>query len=282
MKTSYVAAHSSKEEESQLMEKARMGDVRALNTLLSLYAPLVRKTARSVAKKGATNYVSFEDLIQEGTLGLWEALGRYAEEYGASFETYAIRRIRGSMIDLLRKNSTGGRSLRVAIRVMEEARTQLEHTLLRRPTLTEWKHALPKNLQERFEEIRIFWFEGVTLSLMQADADGDEFETLLLVADEGRSVEDALIDREEENSKELLLLVEQALACLDERGKKIIFWRYQVPKEESRTLFELSEEFCVTESRICQLEARALATMRRYLRVCYRDEVKEVLRKVAR
>lgn len=96
--------------------------------VLAQYAPLVRRLGlQLVAKMPAS--VDLDDLIQAGMIGLMDAAGRYKEDQGAQFETYATQRIRGAMLDELRSNDWLPRSLRKTSREVELAVHQVEQRL---------------------------------------------------------------------------------------------------------------------------------------------------------
>jgi RNA polymerase sigma factor for flagellar operon FliA len=93
--------------------------------LIMQYAPLVKRIAYHLMARLPAS-VQADDIIQNGMLGLIDAVGRYEEGLGAQFETYAVQRIRGAMLDGLRENDWLPRSLRRDMRRIETAVTQLE------------------------------------------------------------------------------------------------------------------------------------------------------------
>ena len=109
--------------------------------LISQYAPLVKRLAFHLMAKLPAS-VQVDDLIQNGMIGLLDALGRFEEGLGAQFETYAVQRIRGSMLDGLRENDWLPRGVRREMRRVEAAIQQLEHQLGRQPGEQELADAL--------------------------------------------------------------------------------------------------------------------------------------------
>jgi len=108
------------------------GKVATSSEVLTQYAPLVRRLAlQLIAKLPAS--VDLDDLIQAGMIGLMDAAGRYKEDQGAQFETYASQRIRGSMLDELRNNDWLPRSMRKTSREVEHAVHEVEQQLGRAP-----------------------------------------------------------------------------------------------------------------------------------------------------
>lgn len=272
----------SREEVCTLIEDARKGNKRAEKRIFDAYARLVRKIAQRLARRGIANYVPFDDLEQEGTLGLWDAIKRFEPQTGALFEAYATHRIRGAMLDAVRGQSSVSRTMARAARDAESIRMRLAHELLREPTLVEWKAALPAGLREKFEEIRIFQQGNEPQSLTQINDTHDVSLEELVATNEGRSIEDEIEAGEEQRySEAFYLALKRACSRLDEREKEIIFWRYQAPEDEILSLADLGRRLGVSESRVCQLEAQALKAIRRYLRMCYREEVAEELEKIS-
>ena len=101
--------------------------------LVTHYAPLVKRIAYHLMAKLPAS-VQVDDIIQNGMIGLLDAISRYEEGLGAQFETYAVQRIRGSMLDGLRENDWLPRSLRRDMRRIEGAIHELEQTHGRPPT----------------------------------------------------------------------------------------------------------------------------------------------------
>src|SRR5660397_78304 len=101
--------------------------------LLTAHAPLVKKMAH-LLKERLPASVDVDDLIQAGMIGLLDAVSRYEEVHGAQFETYAMQRIRGSMIDELRHSDWLPRGIRQNMRKVEAAMNQLEQRMERPPS----------------------------------------------------------------------------------------------------------------------------------------------------
>lgn len=243
-----------KEDEWQLIQQAAKGDGRAFEKLLTAYRRRVRSIAAEFASRGTSAFIPTEDLVQEGEIGLWSAVQRYDVRGGASFITYAATRIRGAMLDALRRNSSRSRASIVSEQAIEGAYTRLAHTLLREPTLAEWKKVLPKDLRKDLDKIASSRAGNNPLSLSETDEDS----------------KNALCRYcESELSEAVSLVLEQALDGLDERQREIIRRRYFVPDDETWSLSELGQQFGLTESRICQVEAQAIAKLRTYMHAHY-------------
>ena len=117
------------------------------SNLVEAYAPLVKRIAFQLMSKLPAS-VDVDDLIQNGMMGLLDALGRYEQGLGAQFETYAAQRIRGAMLDGLRENDWLPRSLRRDMRRIESAIHSLEQQFGRQPSETELAQSLDMPLED--------------------------------------------------------------------------------------------------------------------------------------
>jgi RNA polymerase sigma factor for flagellar operon FliA len=135
--------------------------------LVTQYAPLVKRIAYHLMAKLPAS-VQVDDIIQNGMLGLLDAIGRYEEGLGAQFETYAVQRIRGAMLDGLRENDWLPRSLRRDMRRIETAIHSLEQHYGRHPSEQELADSLSMTLaeyQKMLQEARgyqLVYFEDFT------------------------------------------------------------------------------------------------------------------------
>jgi RNA polymerase sigma factor for flagellar operon FliA len=121
--------------------------VLAKDQQIAHYMPLVRRIAYLLMARLPAS-VDVDDLIQNGLIGLLDALERYEEGLGAQFETYAVQRIRGAMLDGLRENDWMPRSVRREMRRVEEAIRTLEHERGRPPSEKELADALGLSLAD--------------------------------------------------------------------------------------------------------------------------------------
>lgn len=218
--------------------------------LVQRFVPLVKRIAYHLMARLPPS-VQFEDLVQNGMLGLLDAIDRYQEGFGAQFETYATQRVRGAMLDGLRENDWLPRNLRRELRRIEVAINQLEHAHGRAPTERELADALGMTLadyQKTLQDAR-----GHQLVYLEDFAgEGDEdFLDRHLPSAEGDPA-DLFAER---SLKELLV---QAIALLPEREKLMMALYY----EQDLNLKEIGEVMGVTESRVCQLHSQAIARLR--------------------
>ncbi|MDR1312015.1 MAG: sigma-70 family RNA polymerase sigma factor, partial [Burkholderiaceae bacterium] len=117
------------------------------NDILVRHVPLVKKIAYMMRARLPPS-VEVDDLIQAGMIGLLDAANRYEEVHGAQFETYAIQRIRGAMLDELRSNDWMPRGLRQNMRKVEDAIHVLQQKLGRSPTENEVADRLNMSVKE--------------------------------------------------------------------------------------------------------------------------------------
>ncbi len=218
--------------------------------LVTHYAPLVKRIAYHLMAKLPAS-VQVDDIIQNGMIGLLDAIGRYEEGLGAQFETYAVQRIRGSMLDGLRENDWLPRSLRRDMRRIEGAIHELEQTHGRHPTERELADSLGMALaeyQKMLQDARghqLVYFEDFT------DGNDDDYLERHAVGHEGDPL-DALLDQ---SMRDILVA---SIDDLPEREKTVMGLYY----EEDLNLREIGEVLGVSESRVCQLHSQAIARLR--------------------
>lgn len=272
-----VASQTQKQEEFALVCLARGGDTKAETALIQRHSKMVRTAASRLRAKGVCDSFQFEDLIQEGNIGLLDAMKRYELNEGSSFGTFAFQRVFGSMVDALRNNSGRSRRLSDYLRKAEKVKTALSHELLREPTLWEWREALPENLRVNFEELRGEANTSRVVSLFSVNNEGEEvfLGDAASCCENEKSAEDEVVRRQEddmaENSNRVLRQVMEKI--LDWSECEVVYWRYLVSSENVSDLAKIAEKLGVVESRVSQIETEALDKLRRYLRTCYPQEV---------
>jgi RNA polymerase sigma factor for flagellar operon FliA len=214
------------------------------------YAPLVKRIAYLLMAKLPAS-VDVDDLIQNGMIGLLDALDRYEEGLGAQFETYAVQRIRGAMLDGLRENDWLPRSVRREMRLVEAAIRKLEHEHGRAPSEGELATSLDMSLadyQKLLLEARghqLVYIEDLT------DGSGDDY----LERHAPATSLDPLALLEE---ADLHAALAAAIKSLPEREKLMMALYY----EQDLNLREIGEVLEVSESRVCQLHSQAVARLR--------------------
>lgn len=218
--------------------------------LVERLAPLVKRIAYHMMARLPSS-VQVDDLIQNGMMGLLDAIGRFESGMGAQFETYAAQRVRGAMLDGLRENDWLPRSLRRDFRRIETAIAKLEQQNGRAPSEKELAEALGMPLveyQRMLQDARghqLVYFDDLTeeggenfLERHFTDAEADPARLL-----------------EKESLRQQLV---QGIEALPERERLMMALYY----EQDLNLREIGEVMSVTESRVCQLHTQAVARLR--------------------
>ncbi len=215
--------------------------------------PFVEQLARRVAST-MPHSIDIGDLVQDGVLGLIDAANRFDEERGIKFETFAERRIRGAMIDALRKDAWP-RGVRRQRRELEAAREELRRELGCEPSLADLAARLGSDEKRLGRTIvRINAIES-TSPLSSGDNVDESRLPAALVPSEPEQP-DAAFEREETRGRVL-----QAIQSLPPREQKVISLYYY----GEATMKQIGTEIGVNESRVSQLHARAIRRLREAL-----------------
>lgn len=197
---------------------------------------------------------SYEDIASYGVEGLIDAVEKYSPERGAKFETYALMRIRGSIIDKIRANDWLPRTIRKKIKEVKDTISELKIELNRMPTSAEVGAKLGIE-KEKVDEILA---QDTSIdSLYDKKNLGDESVEII------DTIEDVKSERPEEaaEKKDAKKELEKALKRLPERERMLLVFYYH----ENMTLKEIGEAINVSESRVCQLHAQAIMKLRNIL-----------------
>jgi RNA polymerase sigma factor for flagellar operon FliA len=222
------------------------------NQLIIYYSPFVKYVASRVLA-GLPRHFDEEDLISYGIIGLIDAIERFEPDRNLRFETYAIPRIKGAIIDELRSIDWVPRSVRTKARAVEQAVSQLESTLRRTPTEAEVAAELELSVGDFHKALRKISTVGV-MALDEVLRGGDRTERSTL----GETLPDRTggpMDVFE--AKELLT----AVAAMPERERTVLTMYYY----DGLTLTEIGDILGVTESRVCQIHTKALRQLRSVL-----------------
>ncbi|MBX5440508.1 MAG: RNA polymerase sigma factor WhiG [Solirubrobacteraceae bacterium] len=231
------------------------GDDRARERLVVAYSPLVKYVAGRMAS-GLPAHVEEADLISYGLVGLISAIERFDPDREIKFETYAITRIKGAIIDELRSLDWVPRSVRARARDIERANSVLEHRLQRAPTDEEMAEELGITVEE-FQDSLLQISNSSVAALDElwtvSDASGDQVSLLDTLQDPQAEDPASIMD-----ATDLKDRVADAIARLPEREKLVVALYYY----ENLTLREIGEVLGVTESRISQLHTKAVLRLR--------------------
>ncbi|GAB6050161.1 RNA polymerase sigma factor FliA [Hydrogenophilus islandicus] len=230
-------------------------ETRDVARLVEHYAPMVKRLALQMAARLPAN-IMLDDLIQCGMMGLIEAIERYEVHEEAQFETYAVARVRGAMLDALRSNDWLPRSVRQAMREIEEAIEKLSHQLGRPPHDNEVAEALGWSLDAYFATLSaaqghaVLYFDDLVDDEGPQSGAGSFLERHL--GDESANPEQ-LTERHELQQR-----ISAAITRLPEREQTVLALYY----EHDLNLKEIGAVLGVSESRASQLLSSAIARIR--------------------
>ncbi len=230
-------------------------DERLRERLILHYSPLVKYVAGRVGV-GLPPNIEQADLVSYGIFGLIDAIEKFDLERAIKFETYAISRIKGAIIDELRSIDWIPRSVRYKAREVEKAYAALEAKLHRSPTETEVAAELGIKLEDLHTIFSQVSFVNVVALDELLSSGGEKGDKLSLVDTlEDTKAEDPVAAFETEETKYLLA---RAINTLPEREKIVVTLYYY----EGLTLAEIGQVLGVTESRICQMHTKAVLQLR--------------------
>jgi len=221
------------------------------------YLPLVKYIAGRIAI-GKMSPVDLDDLISFGVIGLIDAIDRFDPEKGVKFETYASLRIKGAIIDELRKLSWIPRSALGKITKLNEVKDDLKEKLGREPNSSELAAGLSLSIND-LRKIENYVNYLSVVSLEEIIFKSDEDEIFL-----GDTIEDEKSPRPESvlEEKEKLQMLKKSIEMLDEKDRLLLNLYYY----EKLTLKEIGHVLNISESRVSQLHSRAILRLRNILK----------------
>lgn len=225
--------------------------------IVKKYLYLVKYVAGRVAI-GLPPNVEFNDLVSYGILGLFDAIEKYDVNQGNKFETYGVSRIRGAIMDELRKLDWAPRLLRKRAREIERKGRELEDRNGRAATEEELARALKMSIEDLngiYSELNSTTF--LSLDEVWQNDDGNKPISRL------QTVEDSLITNQFSyvHQNEVKELLAQSIDTLPEKEKLVIVLYYY----ENLTLREIGEVLNVSESRVCQIHTKVVMRLRSHL-----------------
>lgn len=230
---------------------------RARQEMIMRHMPLVAfVVGRMSTDNQKTLGLDREDALAYGIEGLIQAVDAFDEDRGTSFASFAVRRIRGSILDAIRKMDPLPRSIRKSAREVEAASQELAGDLGRWPTHKEIAFRLGIPIEQLAGVLRHSGSKFISLEHALQDRGGDNSPSLDPV-DEDETGDPA--KAADHNAS--LALLDVALRDLNARDRAILKLRYA----ESKPFHEIGAMMGLSESRVCQLHKRILATLRRQL-----------------
>lgn len=228
--------------------KQNSGDELSLEKIVVEYRPLVKKIALYI-KRRLPSHIELEDLLQSGFVGLIEAKKHYLPNMGASFETYASIRIRGSIIDALRRNSWGTRESAKNMRMITEAINKIEQRTQQHPSN-----------EEIADELGISMEEYTRIS--------HQVSVSQILSIDAMNIPDVFPNEQEDDPQEISQAdemkeyIKQMIHTLPEREQLVLSLYYV----EEFTFKQIGEILDLTEARVCQLHSKAIAKIQAKLR----------------
>jgi RNA polymerase sigma factor FliA len=224
--------------------------------LIEQYLPLVRKVVTALARH-LPPQVDVDDLHSVGTIGLIAAVRKYDSEQEKTFEAYAVMRIRGAVLDELRRLDSLPRTARAKARSLQETSARLEQSLGREPNDDEVSMALGmkvgdmRRMRNQVRPMNFISLDNRMSSSSEQDADLHE-----AIADETQET-----GSEHCQQSELVDILREKIDTLGLRQRRILSMIYF----ENMRLSEIATVFGVTEARVCQIRSQAIANLRKQM-----------------
>lgn len=235
------------DEENIESENSSEGEI-----IVENYIPIVRYIASKVIA-GKTKYVEFEDLVGYGMVGLMDAVSKFDGSKGMKFSTYASIRIKGAMIDEIRKNSPVSKGVMDKLNKYNNAIEILRNTLMREPNVQDIADYLKLSVDEIGTiESYINYISKTSLESV-VFSDDDNMSLINTIKDVTSPSPEGVLE-----SKELVKYLGKAINDLKEKDKKVIYYYYV----KGMTLKEIGKILEVSESRVCQIHNRALKNLK--------------------
>jgi RNA polymerase sigma factor for flagellar operon FliA len=233
-------------------------DTDTRDKMLKQYLPLVKNVASRMAL-GFPKSVEINDLVNTGVIGLIEAFNNFDPGRGVKFETYAVPRIRGAILDELRALDWVPRSTRAKSREIEKAMTKLENALGRSPSEGE----LAKQLNISTDELLSALGDVSSTTLLSLDElisrEDDNRQVPRIETVENAAADNILTDIER---KELRVFLINSISGLTEQERLVVALYYY----EELTLKEIGEVMLISESRVSQIHTKAVLRLRQMIR----------------
>lgn len=220
--------------------------------LVEKYIPLVKYLASRVMI-GKTKYIEYEDLVSYGVIGLLDAINRFDSEKGMQFSSYATLRIKGAMIDEIRRCRPISKGAMDKLAKYNESVEALQNKLMREPNLKEIALYMciseeeVSQIENHINYMSIISLESVLYS------DDDDITIMDTIEDR-----DSISPEESLENDEKIKILQEAIEMLKEKDKLVLKLYYY----EKLTLKEIGVILEVSESRVCQLHSRAIRNLR--------------------
>lgn len=228
----------------------------SVEEIVTRHLPLVKSIVGKI-KMRLPDHIDFNDLYSVGVTGLISAVQKYDPQRNRSFSSFAFIRIRGAILDELRRLDWMPRGNRAQAKMLQETISNLE-TRLKRPVE---EHEIRKELGMSVQEYGKLMKKVRPISVISLDQSMDGG------SDESPPLKEAIADssqapiQEKVETKEMIGLLKRRIATLPDASRKVLAMYYF----EGMRLSEIARVFNLTESRICQIHAQAIASLRAYV-----------------
>lgn len=230
-------------------------DINHKEQIVEQYIPLVKYIASRIMV-GRTTYIEYEDLVGYGLIGLMDAISKFNPDKGIKFSSYASIRIKGEMIDQIRKARPISKGAMDKLAKYNEVVETLQNKLYREPTIDEISKALNVSVSEVIEiEGYINFMAVVSLEGILFSED-DELTIMGVIEDKNSPSPYECFDEQER-----VKVLSECIEKLKEKDRIILNLYYY----EGLTLKEIGQVLQVSESRVCQLHSRAIKNLRAML-----------------
>lgn len=219
------------------------------------YIPLVKYIAGRVIL-GKNKYIEYEDLVGYGMVGLMDAISKFDKEKGMKFSTYASIRIRGAMIDEMRRNSPISKGAMDKLNKYNKALETLQNRNFREPNKEEIAKEL--NISEREVSEVEGYINYISISSLDSIIYGEDDVSIKSLIEDTSSIRPDYILEE----KEEIEILKNSIEKLNEKDKIVLNLYYY----EGLTLKEIGTVLEVSESRVCQLHSRAILNLRKLMK----------------
>jgi RNA polymerase sigma factor, FliA/WhiG family len=217
------------------------------------YLPLVKFISGRVIS-GRVPYVDMDDLVNYGIIGLIDAIDKFDPSKGVKFETYASLRIKGAIIDELRKLSWVPRSASSKITKLNEARDTLRERLKREPTDVELSSELQIDTSELHKiESYVNYLSVVSLDDIIFQSDSDDISLSSTIEDDKSPRPEKILEE-----REKFYILKEAIEMMGDKDRLVLTLYYY----EKLTLKEIGQVLDVSESRVSQIHSRAILRLR--------------------